>query len=46
MQKIVNMTLKRKMSGKQASGQNIYEFDKEIYHSGYSDSVLRPYTCI
>ena len=35
MQKTVKMTLKGKASRKRASGQNIYEFDKEINPSGF-----------
>ena len=46
MQKTVKMTLKGKTSGIWASGQNIYEFEKEINPSGYSDSVHGLYTSI
>ena len=46
MQKTDKMTLKGKTSRKWASGQNIYEFEKEINPRGYSDPVLGLYTCI
>ena len=44
MQKTVKMTLKGKTSRKWASGQNIYEFEKNNPR-GYSDPVMR-FTCI
>ena len=40
------MTLKGKTFRKWASGQNIYEFEKEISPKGYSDLVLGLYTCM
>ena len=46
MQKTVKLTLKGKAFRKRASGQNIYEFEKEINPRGYSDPVLGLYTCI
>ena len=46
MQKTVKMTLNKKTSRKWASGQNIYEFEKEMNPSRYSDSILGLYTCI
>ena len=45
MQKTVKMTLKGITFKKWASGQNIYEFDKEINPRGYFDPVLGLYTC-
>ena len=45
MQKSVKMTLKGKTSRKLASGQNIYEFEKEINPRGLAP-VLGLYTCI
>ena len=38
------MTLKGKTFRKWASGQNIYEFEKEINPRGHSDPVLGLYT--
>ena len=46
MQKTVKMTLKGKTFKKWASGQNIYEFEKEIKPRDCSDPVLGLYTCI
>ena len=43
MQKTVKMTLNGKTSMKWASGQNIYEFEKEINPRGYSDPFLGLY---
>ena len=43
MQKTVKLTLKGKTFRKWASGQIIYEFEKEINPSGYSDPVLGLY---
>ena len=40
MQKTVKLTLKEKTFRKWASGQNIYEFEKEINPTAYSDPVL------
>ena len=46
MQKNVKLTLKGKTFRNWASGQNIYEFEKEINPRGYSDTVLGIYTCV
>ena len=43
MQKTVKLTLKGKSFRKWATGQNSYEFEKEINPRGYSDFVLGLY---
>ena len=45
MQITVKMTLKGKTSWRWSSGQNIYDFEKEINPRGYFDSVLGLYAC-
>ena len=46
MEKTVKLMLTGKALRKWASGQNIYEFEKEINPRGYSDPVLGLYTRI